>query len=87
MLTKILAISVFAVGLATSAMAQSSDGNSAQTRHHRVPANQEMKTVDPNTTGSITRGNAGMGMNNPGPAEPCASNAPGPRVNDHYCDK
>ena len=86
MLTKILAISIFAVGLATSAMAQSSDAYTSHTRHRRVTANEQMRPVDPNTTGSITRGSDGLGMNTPGPV-PCASDANGPRVNDHYCGK
>jgi hypothetical protein len=95
MLTKILAASILTVGLATSAMAQSSGVYTSHTRHRPVSSNEQMMTVDPNTTGSI-RGSDATGLNslgNPGQAGPCAYNTPGPdansgqHVNDHYCGK
>jgi hypothetical protein len=68
----------------------------AGTRHRPVSSNEQMMTVDPNTTGSINTGSDASGLNslgNPGPAGPCASNMPGPdanaglNVNDQYCGK
>jgi hypothetical protein len=95
MLTKILAASVLTVSLATAAMAQSSGGFTSHTRHRPVSSNEQMMTVDPNTTGSVNGGGAsGLNtMGNPGPLGPCASNTPGPdanagsNVNDQYCGK
>ncbi|MBA1144612.1 hypothetical protein [Mesorhizobium neociceri] len=89
MLTKILAVSVFTVGVATSAMAQSS--YTAHT-HHRPVANEQTMSVDPNTTGSIDSSGLNS-LSNTGPVGPCASNTAGPdanaglNVNDHYCGK
>ncbi|MER9564329.1 hypothetical protein [Mesorhizobium sp. M0571] len=92
MITKILAASVFALGIASSAMAQSSDTYSSQTRHRPVYENEQ--PVDRNTTGSIYGGNSGPGTQViPSPLGPCASHTPGPdanantNVNDQYCGK
>lgn len=100
MLTRILAASVFTIGLATSAMAQSSgvlydspaSANPAPT--DPVPTNEELMTADPNATGSINGDASGLNaQGNPGPVGPCASNSPGPdanarlNVNDQYCGK
>jgi hypothetical protein len=89
MLTKILAVSVFTVGLATSAMAQSS--YTAHSRHRPVN-NEQTMSVDPNTTGSInTYGSASQDYT--GAVGPCASDPAGPyggvrpNVNDQYCGK
>jgi hypothetical protein len=89
MITKILVASVFAVSIATSAMAQSS-GYTSHTRHR--PLSQ--MTVDPNTTGSVNGDTSGLNVRgNPGPAGPCASSSAGPdanagsNVNDQYCGK
>ncbi|UVK36749.1 hypothetical protein LHFGNBLO_003708 [Mesorhizobium sp. AR10] len=88
MLTKILAVSVFTIGLATSAMAQSS--GTYQT--HR-PVSSHEQTM---TTGSINAGSDASGLNSlgdTGAVGPCASNTAGPdanaglNVNDHYCGK
>lgn len=93
MVTKILAASVFAVGIASSAMAQSSDVYTSHTRHRPVYGNEQMG-VDPNTTGSIYGGTSGLNaQGNPGPLGPCASNTPGPdananlNTNDQYSGK
>ncbi|CCV13400.1 hypothetical protein [Mesorhizobium sp. STM 4661] len=92
MLTKILAASVLTIGLATSAMAQSSGAH--HIRHRPVSSSEQMMTVDPNTTGIINGDASGLNsLGNPGPAGPCASNTAGPdanaglNVNDQYCGK
>jgi hypothetical protein len=93
MITRILAASALTIGLATSAMAQSSAVYTSHTRHRPI---EQTTTVDPNTTGSINAGGDASGLNslgNPGPVGPCASNTPGPdanadlSVNDNYCGK
>ena len=92
MITRILAASVLTIGLATSAMAQSSGVYTSHTRHRPV---EQTMTVDPNTTGSITTNHDASGLNTMGSGAmgPCASNTPGPDanadsgVNDHYCGK
>jgi hypothetical protein len=53
MLTRLLAASILAAGLATSAMAQSSDVYTSHTRHRPVATNEQSTTIDPNTTASI----------------------------------
>lgn len=88
MITRLLAASVLTIGLATSAMAQSSAVNTAHTRHRPV---EQTMTVDPNTTGSIDA--SGLNTMGSGAMGPCASNTPGPdanadsSVNDNYCGK
>ncbi len=91
MFMKILAASALTIGLATSAMAQSSD---SRTDHHSWwPFNND-QGVDTSTTGSIYGDRSGLAVQgNPGPAGPCASNTTGPdansglNVNDQYCGK
>lgn len=92
MLTKILAASVLTIGLATAASAQSSGAH--HIRHRPASSNEQMMTVDPNTTGSINGDASGLNsLGNPGPVGPCASNTAGPdanagqNVNDQYCGK
>ena len=94
MYRKLLAASVLTIGLATSAMAQSSDG--AYSNHHNwwPFGNEQSSGVDQNTTGSINGDRSGLdSLGDTGPAGPCASNTPGPdanaglNVNDHYCGK
>ena len=91
MLIKILATSALVLGMATSAMAQSS--YTWRHTHHRPATNEQ---VDPSTTGSIYSGSEASGLNslgNPGPVGPCASDTAGPdanaglNVNDQYCGK
>lgn len=91
MVMKTLAASIFAVGIATSAMAQTSDVS--QTRHRAVYGN-EQTTVDPNTTASINDDASGPNnLSNLGAGGQCASSTAGPdanndlSVNDHYCGK
>ncbi|MDG4881213.1 hypothetical protein [Mesorhizobium sp. WSM4884] len=95
MLTKILAASALILGMATSAMAQSSDMWSWW-HHDRPVSNERTVPVDPYATGSISSSSEATGLNslgNPGPIGPCASNTPGPdanagqNVNDQYCGK
>ncbi|WP_095204477.1 hypothetical protein [Mesorhizobium carmichaelinearum] len=90
MYRKFLAASVLTIGLATSAMAQSSDGTYSN-RHSWWPfGNEQSSSVDQNTTGSINGDTAG---NPGGPAGPCAYSSAGPdanhqgNVNDQYCGK
>ncbi|TIV95396.1 MAG: hypothetical protein E5V85_21020 [Mesorhizobium sp.] len=94
MLVKALATSALVLGMATSAMAQSSDMWSWW--HHDRPVSNDRVPVDPYTTGSIRSDSEATGLNslgNPGPVGPCASNTPGPdanagmNVNDQYCGK
>ena len=94
MYRKFLAASVLTIGLATSAMAQSSDG--AYSNHHNwwPFGNEQSSGVDQNTAGSINGDRSGLdSLGDTGPAGPCASNTPGPdanaglNVNDHYCGK
>ncbi|BAV45023.1 hypothetical protein MesoLj113a_48890 [Mesorhizobium sp. 113-1-2] len=94
MYRKLLAASVLTIGLATSAMAQSSDGtysNHQDWLHHNwLWGNEDSSGVDQNTTGSI-KGDTVGGPG--GPAGPCAYNSAGPdanhqgNVNDQYCGK
>lgn len=94
MYTKFLAASVLTIGLATSAMAQSSDGTYSN-RHSWWPfGNEQSSSVDQNTTGSINGDRSGLDtLGNSGGEGPCAYNTPGPDanaqgdVNDHYCGK
>lgn len=93
MYTKLLAASVLTIGLATSAMAQSSD--STYSNHHNwLFGNEDSATVDTTTTGSINGDRSGLNsLGNPGAVGPCASNTAGPdanaglNVNDQYCGK
>ncbi|RJT32094.1 hypothetical protein D3227_27210 [Mesorhizobium waimense] len=96
MLSRLLAASVLTAGLATAAMAQSSDVYTSHTRHRPAATNEQSMTVDPNTTSSVNVGGDVSGLNtlgNHGPVGPCASNTTGPdanaglNVNDHYCGK
>jgi hypothetical protein len=91
MFMKILAASALTIGLATSAMAQSSD---YRTDHHNWWLFNNDQGVDTSTTGSIYGDGSGLAVQgNPGPAGPCASNTAGPdansglNVNDQYCGK
>jgi hypothetical protein len=92
MYRKFFAASVLTIGLATSAMAQSSDGTSSDHRNWWPFGNEHSSTVDQSTTGSITTmGTSSQGVG--GAAGPCASD-PGasagnvrPNVNDQYCGK
>ncbi|MER9137141.1 hypothetical protein NKI20_12715 [Mesorhizobium sp. M0830] len=93
MYTKLLAASVLTIGLATSAMAQSSDSNYS---NHRwwLFGNQDRTAVDTNTTGSINADRSGLNtLGNTGGIGPCADHRPGPdansrqNVNDQYCGK
>jgi hypothetical protein len=87
MVTKIFAASVLALGIASSAMAQSSAGTSHR-RHHPVSHSERMK-VDPGTTGSINRNASTQNSN----GNRCGPNTlgpdahPGVNVNDQYCNK
>ncbi|UVK45083.1 hypothetical protein BPNPMPFG_000578 [Mesorhizobium sp. AR07] len=93
MYTKLLAASVLTIGLATSAMAQSSD--SIYSNHHNwLFGNEDSSAVDSTTTGSINGDGSGLNiLGNPGAVGPCASNTAGPdanaqgNVNDQYCGK
>ncbi|RUZ73953.1 hypothetical protein EN943_25545 [Mesorhizobium sp. M7A.F.Ca.US.006.01.1.1] len=93
MYTKLLAASVLTIGLATTAMAQSSD--STYSNHSWwLFGNEDQTTVDPNTTGSINADGSGLNtLGNTGPFGPCADHTPGPdanaqgNVNDQYCGK
>ncbi|MBN9217825.1 MAG: hypothetical protein J0I79_07715 [Mesorhizobium sp.] len=92
MFTKLLAASVLTIGIATSAMAQSSDATYSNHHNWWLFGNEDSSGVDQSHTGSID----GSGLNtygNPGPGGPCAYNTPGPdansqgNVNDQYCGK
>ena len=92
MYRKFIAASVLTIGLATSAMAQPSEGT--YSNHHTWFGNEQSSGVDQNTTGSINGDRSGLdSLGNSGPAGPCASNTAGPdanaglNVNDHYCGK
>ncbi|MFD1983195.1 hypothetical protein ACFSOZ_10990 [Mesorhizobium newzealandense] len=92
MVTKLLAASVLTIGLATSAMAQSSDSTNSS-HHNWLFGNEDSSTVDNGTTGSIGDNSGLNTLGNPGPLGPCASNTAGPdanaqgNVNDRYCGK
>jgi hypothetical protein len=92
MYRKLFAASVLTIGLATSAMAQSSDGTSSNHRSWWPFGNEQSSTVDQSTTGSINADRSG-GQDYIGPAGPCASDPSGPygnvrpNVNDQYCGK
>jgi hypothetical protein len=93
MVTKLLAASVLTIGLATSAMAQSSD-STYSSQHNWLFGNEQSSAVDNSTTGSINGDRSGLNtLGNLGPAGPCASNTAGPdanaqgNVNDQYCGK
>jgi hypothetical protein len=94
MYTKLLAASVLTIGLATSAMAQSSD-NTYSSHHNWLFGNEDSKPVDTTiTTGSINGDSSGLNsLGNTGAVGPCASNTAGPdangglNVNDQYCGK
>jgi len=89
MYRKLFAASVLTIGLATSAMAQSSDGTSSNHRSWWPFGNEQSSTVDHSTTGSINA----SGQANGGAGGPCASDPAGPygnvrpNVNDQYCGK
>jgi hypothetical protein len=92
MYRKLFAASVLTIGLATSAMAQSSDATSSNHRSWWPFGNEQSSTVDQSTTGSINADGSG-GQDYIGPAGPCASDPSGPygnvrpNVNDQYCGK
>jgi hypothetical protein len=93
MYTKLLAASVLTIGLATSAMAQSSD-NTYSNHHNWLFGNEGSTTVDTTTTGSINGDSSGLNsLGNTGAVGPCASSTAGPdanaglNVNDQYCGK
>ncbi|ESW91543.1 MULTISPECIES: hypothetical protein [unclassified Mesorhizobium] len=90
MYRKVFAASVLTIGLATSAMAQSSDGTYSNHHSWWPFGNEQSSTVDQSTTGSINAdGSQGYG----GATGPCASDPSGPygnvrpNVNDQYCGK
>ncbi|RWM08092.1 hypothetical protein [Mesorhizobium sp.] len=92
MLIKAFATSALVLGMATSAMAQSSDMWSWW--HHDRPVSSERDVpIDRTTTGSIGDASGLNTLGNPGPAGPCASNTAGPdanagqNINDQYCGK
>ena len=58
MYTKLLAASVLTIGLATSAMAQSSEG--AYSNHHNWFGNEQYSGGDHNTTGSVNVYRSGL---------------------------
>jgi len=94
MYTKLLAASVLTIGLATSAMAQSSDGTYSNHHHWWLLGYEESSGVDPSTTGSINADGSGLNsLGNTGAVGHCASNTAGPdanaglNVNDQYCGK
>ena len=91
MLTKVLAASALVLGLASTAMAQSSDESTSQVRHR--PVWSEQRQVDTSTTSSIGDNSGLNTLGNPGAVGPCAYNTAGPdanagqNVNDQYCGK
>ncbi|MDX8482203.1 hypothetical protein RFN28_27650 [Mesorhizobium sp. VK24D] len=96
MLTKVLAASALVLGMAGSAMAQSSDDAWWWWWHSDRPVSRERVPVDPYTTGSIYSNGEAAGLDslgNQGPVGPCASDTAGPNanaglnVNDQYCGK
>ncbi|WP_292378607.1 hypothetical protein [Mesorhizobium sp.] len=94
MYRKLFAASVLTIGLATSAMAQSSDATYSNHHNWWLFGNEDSSAVDQSTTGSINGDGSGLNtLGNPGPAGPCASNTPGPdanaqrNINDQYCGK
>ncbi|MFC3322887.1 hypothetical protein [Mesorhizobium cantuariense] len=94
MYTKLLAASVLTIGLATSAMAQSSDSTYSSRHNWWLFGNEDQTTVDPSTTGSINADGSGLNtLGNTGAVGPCADHTPGPdanagqNVNDQYCGK
>ncbi|WP_457153473.1 hypothetical protein [Mesorhizobium sp. P5_C1] len=94
MVTKLLAASVLTIGLATSAMAQSSDSTYLNNHDWWPFGNGNHTSVDTTTTGSINGDRSGLNtLGNTGPIGPCASDTAGPdanaqgNVNDQYCGK
>jgi hypothetical protein len=90
MFTKVLATSVLAIGLATSAMAQSNDANNdGNDAAGGVPAAQTPEQVQPpapdagTTTNSTTQD---MNKNCPD-VQQSADASTTPKANDHSCDK
>ena len=89
MYRKLFAASVLTIGLATSAMAQSSDATSSNHRSWWPFGNEQSSSVDRSTTGSINAD----GQSYTGAVGPCASEPSGPygnvrpNVNDQYCGK
>jgi hypothetical protein len=83
---KLITISVFALGVATSVMAQQSSGNSMLTQsakpapsaagHKNTTIQNGMTTttVDPGTTGSTANGDSGMPNSN-GTSQGCSGSA------------
>lgn len=92
MYRKLFAASVLTIGLATSAMAQSSDGTYSNHHSWWPFGNEQSSSVDQSTTGSINADGAGS-QGYGGAAGPCASDPAGPygnvrpNVNDQYCGK
>jgi len=92
MYRKFLAASVLTIGLATSAMAQSSDGAYSNHNNWWPFGNEQSSGVDHNTTGSIN-GDRLDSLGNSGASGPCAYSTAGPdanaqgNVNDQYCGK
>lgn len=94
MYRRLLAASLLTIGLATSAMAQSSDGTYSNRNNWWIFGNQDETTVDPYATGSINAYGSGLStQGHTGGMGPCAHNTPGPdanaqgNVNDQYCGK
>jgi hypothetical protein len=94
MYRKLIAASVLTIGLATSAMAQSSDSTYSNNHDWWLFGNGNQTTVDTTTTGSINGDSSGLNtFGNTGAVGPCADHTAGPdanaqgNVNDQYCGK
>ena len=94
MYTKLLAASVLTIGLATSAMAQSSDSTYSNNHDWWPFGNGNHRASIPPPPEASTATDPGLNtLGNPGPVGPCASNTAGPdanaegNVNDQYCGK
>lgn len=94
MYRRLLAASLLTIGLATSALAQSSDRTYSNHNSWWIFGNRNETTVDPYATGSINGYGSGLStQGHTGAMGPCAHNTPGPdanaqgNVNDQYCGK
>ncbi|MBZ9703769.1 MULTISPECIES: hypothetical protein [unclassified Mesorhizobium] len=98
MYKKLFAAFVLTAGLATSAMAQSTDGryynHDSWWNNWSLFGNEDSSAIDQSTTGSINAYGSGLStQGNTGGMGPCAHNTPGPdanaqgNVNDQYCGK
>ncbi|MBZ9852188.1 hypothetical protein LB566_00140 [Mesorhizobium sp. CA13] len=98
MYKKLLAAFVLTAGLATSAMAQSTDGryynHDNWWNNWSLFGNEDSSGIDRSTTGSIDAYGSGLSTQGyTGAMGPCAHNTPGPdanaqgNVNDQYCGK